>query len=359
MTRGRRAVVAGIGFAFFAVQITLTVSDPVTPARVNTPVTAPPKLMLPTGSFVQPWEIVPSRRPLYEGPGGKFAMLREAGMDHVILQWAPDEADTVDWLFEQADRFGFDVWLGLARPRVPLTPEPYWADWADRSEWMASQAVVAADRGRRYTAQYSGRPHFAGLFVVPEMDNLGFRVESGRANLKLANLAQYMRTVRQAVPDIRLMMSPFVNAGASTRETPTTWTAALTYLMQRATTGEGRSIDVVALQDGFGPERHRTSPHMTTDRVRAWFVATRKALPLATQLWANIETYREFGPAGFRPATLHGPVADAGPSIFEQIRVEQGLVDKITTFSYLTYQADSMNGSDSRHRRYVATIVNR
>ena len=50
-------------------------------------------------------------------------------------------------------------------------------------------------------------------------------------------------------------------------------------------------LDVVALQDGFGPERHLAA-HMTIERLPAWLMATRRGIGRA-ELWANIETYRQ------------------------------------------------------------------
>lgn len=339
----RRVVAAAIAFGFFAAQIVMIGGRPDREvARVTI-----------TGSFIQPWQLSPGARPSFEGLNGRFARMRAVGMDHVILQWSAesfagaggaaavgscgyfpsarvgcpgDGSSVIDWLFAEADTHGFDVWLGLSRPRIATTPEPYWSNWASDAGWMRRQAEASAAVAADLLARYAAEPRFAGLYVVPELENLSFRLVSGTPTAQLLNYGDYLRRVRSATLGTRLMISPFVNAGARGRDDPAGWTASLRWLVERS-----GGLDVVALQDGFGPERHLAA-HMTTERLPAWLMATRRGIGRA-ELWANIETYRQVA-----PSILEAVGPDTLPTVNQQIDLGQGLVDRMTSFSFLTYQ---------------------
>jgi hypothetical protein len=279
------------------------------------------------------------------------------------------DGDVVGDLLAAARARGIRVWLGLNASESPDLSE---SDWFLRVEsgvplpepylvgvpgdpgrpGLAGWAIRTADALVRRFPEAFADGTVAGFYLHPELENVDFRMGGARERRNLELYIAYLRAVRAGVDTlqvvhglpqpVRLMISPFVNE--SLHPEPGEWAATIAAVVGGAVVaGTGRGVDVVALQDGLGPERFpdpvtgASQDHTSLATVQTWLLATRAGIDAAaagrTELWANVETYRE---------VAHHQFVAADPAEIErQIALAAPVVDRVTTYSLLHYQLGS------------------
>nr|WP_277182838.1 DUF4434 domain-containing protein [Caballeronia sp. BR00000012568055] len=91
--------------------------------------------------------------------------------------------------------------------------------------------------------------------------------------------------------NMSVMISPYFNVGDMHHgQTPATWTALWTYILNAA------PIDIIALQDGAGDKYAPDFDYQAqVDALPVWFAATKTAILQSshptTQLWDNLDFY--------------------------------------------------------------------
>ncbi len=213
-----------------------------------------------------------------------------------------------------AQRHQVKVFMGLA------FNDAWWQKEGSDRDWLLAEAAamnaVADELYQNYYSRYADV--FAGWYINWEMDNVsGYNFLPSQNQNMVTALQEVSGHLKTLNPDLPASLAPFFNSelGAGPRRWQYFW-----YDLLRQT-----SVDIVMLQDGVGVA------HAEVKQLPEWFQAVCDGVHAAgKQCWSDLENFTQVG-EGFIP----GPP----DRVAAQHQAVAPLVDRIVTFSFITYMS--------------------
>lgn len=284
-----------------------------------------------TGTFTQPWTVDSYSPEMWEQ---EFASMKALGIDLWIYQWVGDSKhktaiyptrlagytqssslDQVEVALSLAKKYGSKVFLGL------VFSEDWWQKEGSDRDWLLGEAkemnAVADELYANYYPRYPDT--FAGWYINWEMDN--YAGYNHREKHK-ANMIEALQLVSGHLDDLNPVLpssiAPFFNTagGASAQEYRQFWSEVMSQ------TG----VDILMLQDGIGVN------HADLEQLPEWYRQVCAGVRAAGKAcWSDLENFATDQEGNFIPA--------APERIIQQHQIAAQYVDRIVTFSFLSYMS--------------------
>lgn len=293
-----------------------------------------------TGTFTQPGSLDDYTPEMWDR---EFASMKELGISLWIYQWVGDSKnkttiyptklsgyiqtssyDQVEVALSLAQKYGRKVFLGL------VFNDDWWQkEGADR-DWLLNEAgemnAVADELYASYFARYPVT--FAGWYINWEMDNFAEynSLTKHKENMieALQMVSGHLKTLNPALPS---SIAPFFNTtgGSSAQQYGQFWYEVLSKT----------DVDILMLQDGIGVN------HATLDQLPEWYQQVCAGVRAAGKAcWSDLENFTTGADENFYPAPIE--------RLIQQHQIAAQYIDRIVTFSYLSY----MSPVDPNHAPY-------
>jgi hypothetical protein len=284
-----------------------------------------------TGTFTQPWTVDSYSPEMWEQ---EFAAMQELEIDLWIYQWVGDSKhkttiyptwlagytqssslDQVEVALSLAKKYGVKVFLGL------VFNEEWWQKEGSDRDWLLQEAgEMNAVADELYANYYSRYPDtFAGWYINWEMDNdAGYnRFEKHKANMieALQLVSGHLEDLNPALPS---SIAPFFNTagGASAQDYGQFWFEVMSQT----------EVDILMLQDGIGVD------HADLEQLPGWYQQVCAGVRAAGKAcWSDLENFATDQDDNFIPA--------AAERVIQQHQIAAQHVDRIVTFSFLSYMS--------------------
>lgn len=247
--------------------------------------------------------------------------MRTARMRMIILQWT--QADGKN-LFDPPDPFPTILDLAHGRGMKFIFGLRYdgrwWREWGS-AEYLREEAKQSASLAREVHRRYGKHPAFAGFYIPYELWDGSFTEAQTES---LCELLQAIGSAcRQIAPGKPVLLAPFFAGLLPPERFEQLWTSLL----------QGKSVDVVALQDGVGA---RGWDEQIEQRVPPYFAAMQRACKQrGVRLWCDLECFRLTNNNPSRPAFAPA----SAERIVRQLKAVSPYVERIVTFDFYHYMS--------------------
>lgn len=247
--------------------------------------------------------------------------MRTARMRMIILQWTQvdgknlfDPPDPFPTILDLAHRRGMKFIFGLRYDGR------WWREWGS-AEYLREEAKQSASLAREVHRRYGKHPAFAGFYIPYELWDGSFTEAQTES---LCELLQAIGSAcRQIAPGKPVLLAPFFAGLLPPERFEQLWTSLL----------QGKSVDVVALQDGVGA---RGWDEQIEQRVPPYFAAMQRACKQrGVRLWCDLECFRLTNNNPSRPAFAPA----SAERIVRQLKAVSPYVERIVTFDFYHYMS--------------------
>lgn len=247
--------------------------------------------------------------------------MRTARMRMIILQWTQadgknlfDPPDPFPTILDLAHRRGMKFIFGLRYDGR------WWREWGS-AEYLREEAKQSASLAREVHRRYGKHPAFAGFYIPYELWDGSFTEAQTES---LCELLQAIGSAcRQIAPGKLVLLAPFFAGLLPPERFEQLWTSLL----------QGKSVDVVALQDGVGA---RGWDEQIEQRVPPYFAAMQRACKQrGVRLWCDLECFRLTNNNPSRPAFAPA----SAERIVRQLKAVSPYVERIVTFDFYHYMS--------------------
>lgn len=284
-----------------------------------------------TGTFTQPQAVDAYNPEMWDR---EFASMQELGINLWIYQWVGDSKhkttiyptrltgytqsssyDQVETALSLAKKYGMQVFLGL------VFNDDWWQKEGSDRQWLLNEAKeMNAVADELYASYFERYPHtFAGWYINWEMDN--FAGYNRRVNHR-ENIIEALQLVsghlKALNPNLPSSIAPFFNTsgGASAEDYGQFWFE----IMNKT------EVDILMLQDGIGVN------HATLEQLPDWYRQVCAGVRVAGKAcWSDLENFASDVDGSLYPAMTE--------RVLQQHQIAARYVDRIITFSYISYMS--------------------
>lgn len=260
----------------------------------------------------------------------ELSILRELGIDLIILQYSGDERGPYDRaghapvaaLLAAADELGMHVFLGLYE-------DPTWP--SIEAVYRPAPPLDSAVEARALGQLCSRSRACAGWYLPQEIDD-GTWATTEQTTALREHVARTARMLRELTPHKVIAIAPYFTGVLGPAENADWWLDVL----------EPGAIDILIMQDGVGTGR-------ATPELAGMYLAEMRPVAdtLGIELWSVAELFQQthgspvddqpFAAVPIQPATLRHSLATEYP-----------LVDRIVAFAVLDYMDPRRGGAARR-----------
>ena len=261
----------------------------------------------------------------------ELTMIKDAGINEVILQCIIDNSLTSKYAYYQSSIVGFtsnsvDILENalVAADHIGMKirvgtgyNSDWWSKCANDVTWLITESNFNKAVVAEVTAKYSKHVSFCGWYIPYEVSNL--TSTSFTKQRRLNNFFKSIATeMKLRTPALTVMVSPWYNSKYSLIASLSNWSTAVQNIFR------GTGVDILALQDSVGTGYNKTN------QLAKIYSYTKKGTDLiGVKLYANAETFT---------STSCGNIASSQTRTSKQLAEAKPYVNGYVAFSVNHYQ---------------------